>query len=205
MEIKKIISPSCSENCYFVRNGKSGIIIDPGVDSERILSECGGLKIEYIFLTHCHYDHVFSASFIKSRTGALVVSSKKCAKNLPDSVKNASCLFNDDRDFMPPDVILPDRGGIKTAVGEVFCIYTPGHTDCSVCYVIGGHIFSGDTLFRLSVGRWDLKTGNLAQLEDSVKNKLYSMPEDMALHPGHGEDSTVGYEKKNNLYIKADR
>lgn len=205
MEIKKIVSFSCDENCYLLHNGKSGILIDPGEDYNKIISECGDLKIEYILFTHCHYDHVKSAEQIKEITGAAFVGSEKCSKNLTEKIVNASYLFNDECEFLPTDKTVTDGEILKTDIGEILCVYTPGHTDCSVCYVSDGHIFSGDTLFKLSVGRWDLLTGDAEALKMSVKDKLYSFPNDYSVHPGHGADTSIGYEKKHNLFIKAEQ
>ena len=84
----------------------------------------------------------------------------------------------------------------------VKCIYTPGHTNCSVCYLFGKEMFCGDTLFLRNCGRWDLPTGNEEDLRKSVKEKIYTLDENIILHPGHGEDTSIGYEKKFNFYIK---
>lgn len=205
VEIKKIISFECDENCYLVHNGRDGVLIDPGTDGKKIAAECEGINILYIFLTHCHYDHVCSVEKLKEDFGAKVVSSKRCSENLSDRIKNASYLFGEEKSFSPSDITLSDGERINTPVGEFLCIFTPGHTDCSVSYIVSDHLFTGDTLFKLNVGRWDLETGNYTDLENSVRNIIYSMPEELTVHPGHGHDSTVGYEKKYNLFIKAEK
>ena len=83
---------------------------------------------------------------------------------------------------------------------DIKCIYTPGHTDCSVCFLAENSLFSGDTLFFESVGRWDFETGNFQELENSVRNKLYSLPDDTKVYPGHGRQTSIGYEKKNGFF-----
>lgn len=205
MEIKKIISFDCDENCYLIHNGKSGILIDPGADMDKILRECEKIDIEYILLTHCHYDHLQSFEDIKKIKKSRVVSSEKCVKNMQDKIINASFLFGCEVSFSPSDMVLEDNEILKTSLGEIKCIYTPGHTSCGVCYKFENHIFSGDTLFKLSIGRWDLETSNMNELISSIKDKLYKFDDEILVHPGHGSDTTVGYEKKHNLYVKADK
>ena len=205
MEIKKIISFECDENCYLVSDGKNGIIIDPGCDADKILAECEGIDIQYIFLTHCHYDHVKSVGRIKEEKGAKSVSSVKCSENMQDRIKNVSYLFEDEESFPPADIVLSDGEVFGTKIGDVKCIYTPGHTDCCACFIIGEHVFTGDTLFKLNVGRWDFETGSYEALENSVRNRIYTLPDEFFVYPGHGHDTTVGYEKKYNLYIKAEK
>lgn len=202
MQIKKIISYECDENCYLVSDGKNGILIDPGFSCEDIAAACEGLNIEYIFLTHSHFDHVKSVGEIKKKTGAKVAASKKCSENLGDHIKNVSYLFGEDEVFAPADVIIGDKEVIKTSFCDVECIFTPGHTDGSVSFVIEDHVFTGDTIFRMSIGRWDLPTGNFSELERSVKERIFTLADNFSIHSGHGADSNVGFEKKNNPYIK---
>lgn len=202
MQIKKIISWECDENCYLVSEGKAGILIDPGFSGDDITDACKGYDIEYIFLTHSHFDHVKSAAEIKEKTGAKIVSSKKCSENMGDNIKNVSYLFGEDETFAPADIIVGDNEVIKTSFCDVKCIFTPGHTDCSVSFVIEDHVFTGDTIFRMSVGRWDLPTGNFSELEKSVKERIFTLPDNFTIHSGHGADSSVGFEKANNPYVK---
>ena len=100
------------------------------------------------------------------------------------------------------DVILKDGENINIDGMTVKCIYTPGHTNCSVCYLTDNHMFCGDTLFLRNCGRFDLPTGNEEALIKSVKEKIYMLDENIILHPGHGEDTSIGYEKRFNFYIK---
>jgi glyoxylase-like metal-dependent hydrolase (beta-lactamase superfamily II) len=98
-------------------------------------------------------------------------------------------------------VILEDGEEMDFEGIRVKCIYTPGHSDCSVCYKIGENLFSGDTIFKGSIGRCDLPTGNMDIIEDSIRNIIYKMDDDTVIYPGHGGSTTVGYEKKYNPYF----
>ncbi len=205
MEIKKIVSFSHDQNCWLIYNGNTGILIDPGDDFEKILRESEGIEIPYILLTHCHYDHIKSLENIKKIKGSKVVSSSECSENLTDNIKNAAYLFGSEEKFKRADIEISHGEIFKSPLGDIKCIKTPGHTDGSVCFLIENHIFTGDTLFKLSIGRWDLATGNEDTLKKSIKERLYTLDEELIAHPGHGADTTIGYEKKYNLYIKAEK
>lgn len=205
MNIKRIVNSNCEENCYLIYEGNNGVLIDPGSDGDKILKECEEIDVQYILLTHCHYDHIEALDKIRNEKKSVVISSENCVKNMTDSVINASLFFGNSVSFKPADKVISDNEIIKTSVGDIKCIYTPGHTDCSACFLINEHLFSGDTLFKLSIGRCDLKTGNMSEIEKSIREKLYTLDEDIIVHPGHGSDTTIGYEKKHNLYFKVEK
>lgn len=204
MEIKKVICEVCEENCYILHNGCNAVIIDAGSDEDAILKACEGLSITHILLTHCHYDHIASAESIKKKTSAKIVCGRVCNHNLKDNNINLSTAFGVRGNYEDADITLADGEILSTSVCDIKCIETPGHTDCSVCFMIGDKLFSGDTLFKLSVGRYDLPGGNVVNLRESVMNKLYSLDENIRVYPGHGEFTEIGYEKKHNLFFKAD-
>ena len=205
MEIKKIISLDMDQNCYLISKDGKGILIDPGSDSEKILKECEGILIEYILLTHCHYDHIESLEYIKEVKNAKVVSSENCSNNIQDSYINVSEFFGRKVTLKAADITLSDGEIFSTFVGDIKCIHTPGHTDCSVCYILDNHVFSGDTLFKSNVGRWDLPTADVNSLIYSIKNKIYTLPDEFIIHSGHGNDTTVADEKEFNMYVRADK
>jgi len=205
MEIKKIISLDMDQNCYLISKDGKGILIDPGSDSEKILKECEGISIEYILLTHCHYDHIESLEYIKEVKNAKVVSSENCSNNIQDSYINVSEFFGRKVTLKAADITLSDGEIFSTFVGDIKCIHTPGHTDCSVCYILDNHVFSGDTLFKSNVGRWDLPTADVNSLIYSIKNKIYTLPDEFIIHSGHGNDTTVADEKEFNMYVRADK
>lgn len=181
------------QNCYLIENNGKGILIDPGINTSKILKETEDIEINYILLTHCHFDHIFSAESLNKK----IVSSENCDKN----IRNSEIVLYNTFIKSGSDIVLKDKEERDFDGIRVKCIYTPGHTDGSVCYLIENNLFSGDTLFKRSVGRCDLPTGNMEVLENSIKNIIYKMDENTVVYPGHGEETTVGYEKKNNLYI----
>ena len=200
-------SISYSDNTYLVydESTRNGVIIDPGCTMDKIekLIDDNNVHVKYIFLTHCHYDHIENVNPLKEKTGALVVSGDKCSENAGDVSKNLS-LYGVGYKItgVKSDIILKDGDELKLDSLTFKCIYTPGHTDCGVCYLCENELFSGDTLFLRNVGRWDLPTGDLTALEKSIKGKLYTLPESTGVHPGHGNSTTIGYEKKFNLVVK---
>ena len=193
------------QNCYLLKNGEFGVLIDPGAEPEDVLSKISGLKIEYILLSHCHFDHIEYLEEIRNITGAKVCGSKNLNKNLKDSFINVSAMFGSEKVFNDAEITLNDGEILNTNLGKIKCIYTPGHTDCSVSYMIDDNLFTGDTLFSGSVGRWDLATANVNDLVNSIKKVLYKLDDNLKVFPGHGPDTTIGYEKKFNPCIKADK
>lgn len=203
MEIKVLNDLYSDENTYFIIKNGEAIIIDPGCPFDKIKDFSENIKIKYIFLTHCHYDHISTVNDIINLTGAKVCCSKECSEHIkninisltkmglgiPYVIENTDIIFDDGEKFI--------------FNGETIkIIKTPGHTSCSVCYMINNNLFSGDTLFFQNVGRWDLPTGNGANLTSSVKEKLYILPDETIVYPGHGRKTSIGYEKKYNMYIK---
>lgn len=205
MVIKKITDYNTDENCYVIykENCKNCIVIDPGNVQEKLFEfiDNNSLSIETVLLTHCHYDHMSGVMAIKDKTGAKVFASQKCSENILNSVTNVSLMFGENFQYDCVDRILSDGEEFISAGINVKCIYTPGHTNCSVCYLVCGILFSGDTLFLRTTGRWDLPTGNFEELLNSLKNNLYLMDENIKVYPGHGDKTSIGYEKKFNMSI----
>ena len=196
MEVKTIKSLDMDENCYLLINGKDAILIDPGEDTFKILKEIQNYNVKYILLTHCHFDHIYSLSELKGQK--IVLGSFNLVRN----IINPKITFLSSYEKLDGkiDGFFKD-GEVKKLCGiDIKCIYTPGHTDCSVCFLADDCLFSGDTLFFGSVGRWDFETGNLKELENSVRNKLYTLPDNTKVYPGHGIETTIGFEKKNGFF-----
>lgn len=207
MKFTSIFSNDTSENTYLVydENTLNGAVIDPGcpIDSIEKMTAACGVKVKYILLTHCHYDHIMSLIPLKEKTGAKIVTGDKGNENIGNPKINLTKrgLGYEIRD-VKSDIILNDGDTLTFDGVDIKCIYTPGHTDCGVCYLSNGNLFAGDTLFLRSCGRWDLPTGDMETLEKSIREKLYTLPDETAVHPGHGNSTTIGYEKQFNFCIK---
>ena len=208
MRYASVFYNETNENTYLVydENTKNGVIIDPGCSMEQIekMINDNGVTVKYILLTHCHYDHIMSILPLKEKTGAKIVTGDKGSINIGDPNINLTLHgLGYVIEGVNADIVLKDGETFEVDGMKIKCIYTPGHTNCGVCYLCGSDLFCGDTLFLRSCGRWDLPTGDQAALERSIKEKLYMLPDDTAVHCGHGADSSIGYEKKFNFFVKA--
>ncbi len=205
MQIERLESYYNGENCYLVFDeDKNGIIIDPGSECDDIIAftESFGVTVKDIFLTHCHYDHIWGLKDLRKKLGAKVYSSFECNQNIQNPSVNMSFFQEKTLKEEPADVILTD--GCITNIGKlkIKTISTPGHTNGGVCFLIDDHLFSGDTLFLRNVGRWDLPKGDEEKLKQSIVNKLYTLDDDVIVHPGHGNDTKIYYEKWYNTYVR---
>ena len=208
MKIKVINNYYTDENAYLVydEDTLAGIVIDPGSDADKILGACNeeNVIIKYIFLTHCHYDHILGLPKLREKTGALLVSSKYTSVNIGDpdinhSVSGLGYAISE----RSSDIILGDNEEFTLDSLKIKCILTPGHTNGGACYLVNDSVlFSGDTLFLRSIGRSDLPTGNADELINSIKNKLYTLDENIKVYPGHGKETEIGYEKKYNMFVR---
>lgn len=208
MKIKTLNNYYNDENTYIVydEDTKNGVVIDPGYKCEGILKAADEdeINIKYILITHCHYDHISELESLREKTGALLVSGKNASINIgnPDVNYSVSGLGYELR-AKKSNIILNDDENLIIDSLDIKCIYTPGHTDCGVCYIFNkSRIFTGDTLFLRSIGRYDLPTGDGDELVNSIKTKLYTLDDGLEVFPGHGEQTTIGYEKKFNMYVK---
>lgn len=203
MIYKRLSTGMLGSNCYIIGDNGVGVIIDPGADTAEIMTavEETGLKIEYILLTHAHIDHICSMDSVREKTGAKVAVHRLDAGALADTWKNVSKLMGLNVTFKDADLILEDGNRISVGGLELEIIHTPGHTPGCICIKAGNTIFTGDTLFRMSVGRTDFTNGSQEDLIDSIKNKLFTLDEEMTIYPGHGTTSTIGYEKMHNPYV----
>ena len=195
-----------SENCYLVydENSMDGVVIDPGYDAHGIKERADkeGINIKYIMVTHCHYDHIQYIEEIRALTGAPLAAGELASVNIGDPDINMTYLGLGKRiSAKPAEKILADNEEFYAGELKIKCIYTPGHTNCGTCFIIGDSVFSGDTLFLRNCGRWDLPTGNQEQLEKSIRTRLYTLDDNMTVYPGHGNSTSIGYEKKFNFFV----
>lgn len=185
-------------NTYLALNGERAFVVDPGADADKILAaaEAEGAKIEWVLLTHAHFDHIGGVAELQ-RAGAQVVLHRDDL-GIVSSFKNLAFYAGVKVEKFLPDVTVSGGETLHVAGVKVRVIHTPGHTAGGVCYVADDIIFTGDTLFELSYGRTDFPTGSFKELKNSVLNKLFVLPGDYRLLPGHGAPTTLAFEREHN-------
>ncbi len=212
MEVIKVVTRDKMTNVYIYYDvmTKKGIIIDPGGDLNTIntIIEENFIVIEGILVTHAHYDHVADIMEMKELTGAKIYALKEEQELLQDPEKSLlSRLKYEDPEKSTlkiyADELLNDGDKITFNNVELEVIHTPGHTAGGTCYYDRKNktIFTGDTLFKGTIGRSDLPTGNQDDLVESVCNKLFKLDDDVKVYPGHFEMSTIGQEKEDNFVL----
>lgn len=203
MVLKRLATGMLASNCYIIGEGGEGAVIDPGAGVEEIMEAVGAenLKIKYIILTHAHIDHIISLDGLRKRLEAKALLHEKEARALSDPFYNGSGLFGLKKVFSEADGVLKDGDIVEIGGMKLEIIHTPGHTSGGICIKAGANVFTGDTLFRMSIGRSDLGDGDQEQLMDSIRNRLMKLPDDTVVYPGHGTTSTIGYERIHNPFI----
>jgi len=159
-----------------------------------------GLKLKYILLTHGHYDHIGAVDEIKIETGAQILAHAAEDALLKEADLNLSKLGTGKALSITCDRLLEDGDIIELGAGKLTVIHTPGHTAGCACFYDEENnvLFSGDTLFKGTTGRYDLPTSDGNALFSSIKNKLFTLPDDTKVFPGHEAGTTIGWEKSNN-------
>ena len=152
-------------------------------------------------LTHAHIDHICKMEEVSKETGALVAVHHLDANALTDPKYNGSTLFGLNYTFSNADILLKDGDILETGGLKYEIIHTPGHSPGGICIKVGKSIFTGDTLFRNSIGRTDLGNGDQDELINSIKNKLMIFSDEVEIYPGHGASSTIGYEREHNPFL----
>jgi len=204
MDVKCFDKGIFDSNCYVVWEGGEGIIIDAGVPYEPIIKFINenNISIKYIILTHGHFDHVYYASKLKEETGAKTLIHKDDNDMLPKPEWNGTEFFGDPVSFDLADEMMEDKATITVGNLKFEVTHTPGHTMGSICLKIENKLFSGDTLFRLGCGRTDLLGGNQEDLDKSFTEKVLKLDDNTLVYPGHGDSTTIGFERFSNPYVK---
>ena len=207
MKIENFVLGPVGTNCYIVINEgtKECFLVDMAACPPELVSHIknSGLTVKAVLLTHGHFDHIMGLDRFLEEFPAPVYA---CAaeKELLESpqLNSSSGMLGQPYTFHGAQYVkdgdLLDIAGMKIQV-----IQTPGHTIGGCCYYIAAEqtLFSGDTLFRASIGRTDLPTGSMGALVRSVKEKILVLPDETRVYPGHMEETTVGYEKKYNPFL----
>lgn len=186
---------------YYDEQTLTGVVIDPGVGAEKVIEAIDSKKIDirYILLTHGHFDHIAAVPYIKQKYNADICVLKEENVVLLNPHFNASNLIGNPTKMIA-DKFLNDGDEMNVGNGTLKVIHTPGHTIGGACYYDekSSIVFAGDTLFFESIGRTDFHTGDSHSIIASIKQKLFSLPENVTVFCGHGEHTTIGHEKKHN-------
>ena len=198
--VATLILGDLSTNCYILNidSSNSVIVVDPA-ESKEVLDFCekNNWKIKYIIFTHGHYDHILGALEIKKATNATLVCGRKESEMLKDPLLSCSEIAGKGKYSLTCDILLDDNEDFM----DMKIIYTPGHTSGGISLAANGFVLTGDTLFAGSIGRSDLPGGDYGKLILSIKERLFSLPYNFIVYPGHGPQSSIGFEKKNNPFL----
>ena len=193
-------------NCWFLVNEdtKEALVFDPGDQADKIAQYASGqgVKIVAALLTHGHIDHMGGADDLRKLTGAKVYALQEEKALLLDAKQNLSVYLVRKVVTFIPDEFLHDGQELALAGMKLKVFHTPGHTPGGASYYCAeaGCVFSGDTLFHGSVGRTDFPGGSMSAIVRSLREKLFLLPEETVVYPGHGEETSIGYDKKYNPY-----
>jgi len=196
--------------CYLVGDEKTrtAALIDPAFDTEQILQIATelGYAITHVINTHCHSDHTAGNQAVIRATSAKLLIHAADAPKLSTVVNAAFSKVLGGKGSPEPDVLLQDNDDIIIGATVLLTIHTPGHTPGGICLYAPGHVFTGDTLFVEAVGRTDLPGGSSRQLLQSIRERLYTLPGDTIVWPGHDygptPSSSIDYEKRHNGFTR---
>lgn len=200
MIVKPITGGMFDSVSYLVGDKGKALLIDAGVKCDRVLSLAKelNLTIEKVILTHGHIDHIVEIDDIVKRTNANVYIHVDDEMSLVDARYNVSAYTGEAKTFTCKCEPLKDGGEIHLENLKFKVIHTPGHTPGSICIQVDNTLFSGDTLFNSGYGRVDLPNGSFEDIYSSIVDKLFSLPDDMIVYPGHGSSTTIEIERITN-------
>ena len=206
MKIVNIPTGMLQANTYLVcdETSRLGFIVDLGGYSRELknIIEKNDIQIQYIVLTHGHGDHIGGVQeHLKDFPDAKVVCSRAEEKMLLDPELNEAHHFGPEKVSFKPDILVDDGDTLTVGNMTMKFIMTPGHTEGGMCILIDDVLFSGDTLFCRSIGRTDLAGGDFRTIMESIKKKLFLLPDETQVLPGHMGPTTIGFEKEHNPFV----
>ena len=186
MELKRLEVGSFENNCYVLicPRTQEGMIIDPAAQGEKILRAVQGARVKYILITHGHMDHIGALEEVQERTRAAVGIHEEDARALRRN----------------PDFFLQDGQNLTVGSLSLKVLHTPGHSPGGVCFLTGKILFSGDTIFPNGPGNTAIPRSDYQEILRSIHSKIFVLPDDTIIYPGHGLETTVGREKSTSFY-----
>jgi len=214
LEVKSFTFSPFAENTYVVFDSESreAAVIDPGCytpeEEARLAGFIDGkkLNLKYLLNTHCHIDHIFGNRFVKDKYDTLFLAPEKDIFLLNLMEEHAAGMGVELKPSPKPDNTIEQAGELNLGKYNLEFLFTPGHTPGEYCiYFSEAKIcFSGDVLFRQSIGRTDLWGGDYDTLINSIEKQLYTLPGEVIIYPGHESSTTIDFEKRNNPFVKAE-
>lgn len=206
MEFDSVIVGALETNCYLVYCPETleCAVVDPGAEAQKIFQLIAkkGLNPVVLLNTHGHIDHIGANRDIKERFN-IPLCIHPSDKSMIENVQQSELIFFlEAKDSPSPDKYLENGDTVKLGKSSLQVIHTPGHSPGSVSFLGNGFLLSGDTLFYGGVGRTDLPGGSWHELEESIKNKILTLPDETTVLPGHGPTTSVGQERSLNPFVK---
>ena len=218
MNVDRFIAGPFSANCYVVEIGGETLVVDCGEFSEEIRKRLDGVQVKYILLTHGHADHTLGVYDMKQAhpEAKVLIHESEVEYLTSDRIHKLDAqvlsggfgavspeIYMGEAHYLPPDGTVKEGDVLTLGDSEFMVLSTPGHSKGSVCYFFPAErtIFTGDTLFCLTVGRTDLYGGSDEEMLESI-TRLYKMMEITDIYPGHNKETTMDYEKRRNRYMR---
>lgn len=202
MKIEKIVSNFLDTNCYLIITENNAAVIDPCIDLKQ-LEKKYKVNINAVLLTHGHIDHFYKISTYLNKEIVFYLHKEAIIK-LNDSYKNCSSFIGEkiSVDISKENIVkIHDSFKFELNGLEIKVLGTPGHTNDSVSFIIDNNLFSGDALFKEAIGRCDLPTSNALVMNSTIET-FKNLKINYSIYPGHGEDTTLDFEKTNNYYLR---
>jgi len=211
IKIETFVFNMFAENTFVVwdEETKEAAVIDPGtsgLSEEELLDDFiskNDLKIKYLINTHCHIDHILGCNFVKEKYNPKFIIPEKDIPLLQNAHLQASAFGVEFKEPPKPDKFITEEDELQLGKTKIKFLFTPGHTPGEYCIYFEEEkiCITGDVLFREGIGRTDLWGGDYDRLIRSIETKLFTLPGDVTIYPGHGEPSTIEHEIKNNPFL----
>ncbi len=198
---KLLLNGDIPVNCYIIEHNKKCYIVDPGYEKQKVIDYVrqNDLVVLGILLTHAHIDHIGAIDAFD----VPVYLHEKEYEIILDNYKNGFEFYGKEKPYNLSDiniVKIDENHEFELGDKTIKVIHTPGHTIGGVCYKIDNDLYTGDTLFRETVGKWVFPTGDLATLQKTIVDLINTQDEALNIHPAHGDSSTIGHEKLYNPF-----